>query len=163
MVRRGYELAYNLDHDAAVETFEAAIVRYPGHPAPRRPLAAAAWMHILFLRGTMTVNDYLGSVTPRNIEMPDFPRELADMFETQSARAIEFAEEMVDTNADDADADAHYELGASVALAASYMATIEGRTLGAFRPAKRAFTAHERVLELDPSRKDASFIVGTYR
>ncbi|MEE2637745.1 MAG: hypothetical protein VYE68_10985 [Acidobacteriota bacterium] len=89
LVGRGYELAYNLDHDEAVDTFEAAIVRYPDHPAPHRGLAAAAWTRLLFLRGTMTVDDYLGSVTPRQVEMPDPPRALADTFETHSERATE--------------------------------------------------------------------------
>jgi tetratricopeptide (TPR) repeat protein len=35
--------------------------------------------------------------------------------------------------------------------------------LASFRAARRAYDAHERVLELDPSRKDAGLIVGTYR
>ncbi len=161
LVGRGYELAYNLDHDEAVDTFEAAIVRFPDHPAPHRGLAAAAWMRLLFLRGTMTVDDYLGSVTPRQVEMPDPPRALADTFETHSERATELSEAMGDRDRDVADT--HYELGASVALAASYLATIEGKSFASFRPAKRAYAAHERVLELDPSRKDANFIVGTYR
>jgi tetratricopeptide (TPR) repeat protein len=48
-------------------------------------------------------------------------------------------------------------------LQASYAATVEGRVGGAFRAARRAYDAHERVLALDPSRKDAGLIVGTYR
>ena len=32
-----------------------------------------------------------------------------------------------------------------------------------FKAARRAFDEHERVLKLDPSRKDAGLIVGTYR
>ena len=42
-------------------------------------------------------------------------------------------------------------------------ATVEGRVLGAFRSARRAYDAHEQVLELDPARKDAGLVVGTYR
>ena len=35
--------------------------------------------------------------------------------------------------------------------------------LAGFRAARRAYDEHERVLDLDPSRKDAGLIVGTYR
>ena len=48
-------------------------------------------------------------------------------------------------------------------LNASYIASIEGRLLAGFRAASRAYDEHERVLRLDPSRKDAGLTVGTYR
>jgi tetratricopeptide (TPR) repeat protein len=35
--------------------------------------------------------------------------------------------------------------------------------MSGFRAARRAYDAHEKVMELDPSRKDAGLIVGTYR
>ena len=119
-VAHGFDLACNLDHAAAVETFEAAIAAAPDDPAAHRGLAAISWMRILFLRGTMTVDDYLGSVTPHNVEMQDPPADLA----THSSRAVTLSEALVNTAPDDPDA--HYQLGASVALAASYMATVEG-------------------------------------
>ena len=56
-----------------------------------------------------------------------------------------------------------YDVGAAVGLQASYAATVEGRVGGAFRAARRAYDTHERVLALDPSRKDAGLTVGTYR
>src|SRR5206468_12116513 len=61
------------------------------------------------------------------------------------------------------DTDAHYQLGAAVGLRASYIATVEGSALGAFRAAREAYEEHEKVLDLDPRRKDAGLIVGTYR
>jgi tetratricopeptide (TPR) repeat protein len=61
------------------------------------------------------------------------------------------------------DPNAHFRLGSVVGVQASYGATVEGRVLASFRAARRAYDAHERVLELDPSRKDAGLIVGTYR
>ena len=48
-------------------------------------------------------------------------------------------------------------------MRASYIATVEGKALGAFRVAREAYEEHERVLALDPRRKDAGLIVGTYR
>jgi tetratricopeptide (TPR) repeat protein len=35
--------------------------------------------------------------------------------------------------------------------------------LAGFKGARRAFDAHEKVLELDPNRKDAGLVIGTYR
>jgi tetratricopeptide (TPR) repeat protein len=43
------------------------------------------------------------------------------------------------------------------------MATVDGRIFAAFRSARQAYDEHERVLALDPQRKDAGLIVGTYR
>jgi tetratricopeptide (TPR) repeat protein len=48
-------------------------------------------------------------------------------------------------------------------LRASYTATVDGSLLGAFRAAREAYAEHERVLDLDPSRRDAGLVVGTYR
>jgi len=50
-----------------------------------------------------------------------------------------------------------------VALRASYVATVESSVLRAFRSAREAYDEHEKVLQLDARRKDAGFIVGTYR
>ena len=61
------------------------------------------------------------------------------------------------------DPDSHYELGAAFGLAASYTATVEGNMIEALRSARRAYAEHEEVLDLDPSRKDANLVVGTYR
>ena len=53
--------------------------------------------------------------------------------------------------------------GAAIGLRASYAATVEGSVMSAFRAARGAYDAHERVLQMDPSRHDAALIVGTYR
>ena len=67
------------------------------------------------------------------------------------------------TKARPRDAEALYELGAVVGLQATYVATVDGKILGAFRAARQAYDAHEQVLEIDPARKDAGLIVGMYR
>ena len=115
----------------------------------------------MFLRGTMTVDDYFVGLTPKNVDLPEPPADLAATFAEHSTRAVELSEAMVKADADSPDA--HYQFGASLGLAASYRATIMGETMGALKPAKLAYTAHERVLELDPTRKDAMLVIGTYR
>ena len=91
----GFEQAYNLDHDEAVDTLQQAIAENPDSPATHRSLAAVTWMRILFLRGSMTVDDYLGSVTPKNRDMPEPPEELAALFATHSERAVKLSEALV--------------------------------------------------------------------
>ncbi len=158
---RAYDLAYNLDHEAAVDVFEATIAADASNPATHRGLAAMTWMRILFLRGTLTVADYLGGVTAKNVDLPDPPADLAATFDEHVTRAVILSKALVEASPDDPDA--YYQLGASLALAASYRATIEGEVIEALKPAKAAYDAHQRVLELDPTRKDAMLIVGTYR
>ena len=109
----------------------------------------------------MTVDDHLGSVTPRHVETPEPPADLAALFTTHAARAVELSRALV--RASPGDPDAHYQLGASLGLTAAYLATVDGKTLEALRPGKQAYAAHERVLELDPARADAMLVIGTYR
>ena len=76
-------------------------------------------------------------------------------------KAIALARQRIATNPKDADA--HYQLGAAVGLRASYTATVDGSVVGAFRAAREAYEEEEKVLALQPQRKDAGLIVGTYR
>ena len=159
---RGYDLAYNLDHDEAIGAFTEIIQERPNDPAAYRCVAAVIWLRILFLRGSVLVDNYLaGSVSRPTGKVEKPPEDLDAIFQTHITRAIELSEQAVKDAPDDPSA--HYELGTSVALAASYKASIEGSPLKALRDAKQAYTEHEKVLELDPSRKDANLILGVYR
>ena len=162
MLRRGYDLAYNLDHVEAFKVLAQAIKERPDDPAAYRAIAAITWLRVLFLRRAVLVDNYLvGSSRRPTGKVKDPPKELDEIFRTHIERAIELSEDAVRRAPDDPDS--HHELGASVALAASYKASIEDNPLRALREAKRAYTAHQKVLELDPSRKDANLILGLYR
>jgi len=158
---RGYEAAYNLDYPQAVAFYDQAIALDPSNPAGYRARAAAAWLHIIFRRGSITVDQYLGAVHRADVTLPPPPKDEADIFATNSAKALQLAEQRATANPNSPQA--QYDLGAAVGVMASYGATVEGKMLASFRQAHRAFDAHERVLSLDPSRKDAGLIVGTYR
>ena len=152
---------YNLDRDEAAVTYREAISADPQDAAAYRGLATALWLSITFRRGNMTVDDYLGRVTKPNASMAPAPPEIVAGFREAMDKAIALARTRLQQNP--RDADAHYQLGAAVGLRASYTATVEGSFGGAFKSAREAFAEHERVLELDPKRKDAGLIVGTYR
>jgi tetratricopeptide (TPR) repeat protein len=116
---------------------------------------------MLFLRGAVTVDHYLGSFNRARVDLTKPPPELVTEFHTHINKALSLAEARVASSPKDPQA--HYDLGAAAGLNASYIASIEGRLLAGFRAASRAYDEHERVLRLDPSRKDAGLTVGTYR
>src|SRR5437773_8333134 len=158
---RASEQIYNLDRDLAIATYREAIAADPQDAAAYRGLASGLWLSITFRRGNMTVDDYLGKVTRPSTDAPAPPADVVAAFRSALEHGLALARERLEANANDADA--HYQLGAAVGLRASYTATVEGSALGAFRPAREAFDEHERVMTLDPRRKDAGLIVGTYR
>ena len=157
----GLDLAYNLDHDAAIERLRRAVASAPADAAARRTLASVLWLNILFGRGSVTVDHYLGSFTRTQVALKAPPEHLATEFSRNVGEAIALARARV--NAAPRDPQAHYDLGAALGLEASYIATVEGRLLAGFRAARRCYDEHEKVLELDPSRSDAGLAVGTYR
>ena len=159
--KQAFDLAYNLDHDRAVALLREASSRSPDDAGLHRALASILWLNMLFSRGAVTVDHYLGSFSRTQVQLRQPPAEIDAAFRAHVERAIQLAETRV--AAAPRDTQAHYDLGAAVGLHASYIATVQGRLLAGFTAARRAFDAHERVLELDPSRKDAGLVVGTYR
>jgi tetratricopeptide (TPR) repeat protein len=154
------EQGFNLDHADALSSFQAAIAADPSDPAGYRLTAATIWIQSLFLQGAVTADDYLGQVKA-NVERKPPSGAMATAFRTNLDRAIALAEARVQANP--RDADAHFQVGAAYGFQASYTATAEGRVMGGFGAARRAYREHKRVLELDPRRKDAGLIVGMYR
>ena len=161
LVQQAADAAYNLDYEQALTLYQRALALDPDAAAIHRGLASLAWLQVLFFRGTVTVDDYLGKLASSEIKLEPPPPALARLFHLHVKRAIELGERAVKANP--RDASAHYALGAALGLEASYVGSVEGKLLPAFRAARRSFDAHEKVLKLDPSRKDAGLVVGTYR
>jgi tetratricopeptide (TPR) repeat protein len=158
---RGESLAYDLDHAGALAALRRSVALAPDDPRTHRALANVLWLNLLFQRGAVTVDHYLGSFSNSTVVLKQPPPELDAEFRREVAKAIELADRAA--IARPADPQAHYDLGAAVGLQASYVATVEGRLLSGFRAARRAYDEHERVLTLAPARTDAGLVVGTYR
>ena len=158
---RALDLAYNLDHEAAIALLRQTIEAAPSDPAPHRAMASVLWLNMLFQRGAVTVDHYLGSFSRARVDLKKPPPELEAAFRHHVHRAIELANARVTANPKDAQA--HFDLGSALGLEASYIATVEGRMLAGFKAARRSFDEHELVLELDGNRHDAGLVVGTYR
>jgi tetratricopeptide (TPR) repeat protein len=153
---------YNLEHDLALATFRQAVAADPQDPGAYRGLASSLWLSITFRRGNMTVDDYLGRPNKPNANpLPTPPVDTVAGFRVAIEKAIALARERIARNSKDADA--HYQLGAAVGLRASYTATVDGSVMGAFRAAREAYDEEEQALVLQPQRKDAGLIIGTYR
>ena len=158
---RASNLVYNLDHEGAISTLRQAVAQDPNDSVNHRALASAIWLDILFKRGAVTVDHYLGSFTRSSVELRNPPGDLDAEFKREVAKAIELAEKRVE--AAPKDAQAQFDLGAAVGLQATYIASVEGRLMAGFKAARRSYDTQEQVLELDPKRIEAGLIVGTYR
>lgn len=154
------DLAYSLDYGQAIEVIRQAIAARPQDSANHRVLASILWQQILFARGAVTVDHYLGGFT-RDVALKSPPPDLDAEFRREIATSIALAEQQTARNPDDPAP--HDDLGAALGLQATYIASVDGRLLGGFRVARRSYDEEERVLQLDPNRKDAELIVGTYR
>jgi len=159
--QRASDLVYNLDHEEAIRLLRQAVATDPNESANHRALASAVWLLILFQKGAVTVDHYLGSFTKASVDMKNPASELDAEFKRAVGKAIELAEKRV--AASPRDPQAQFDLGAAVGLQATYMASVEGRLRAGFSAARRSYDAQEQVLELDPSRREAGLIVGTYR
>ena len=133
---RAYEYALNLDYDEATREMEAAVKADPNDPSAERGLATIPWPLISFRRGAATVDDYLGGVTRQNVALREPPADLAPASTRTSSGRRCWRKRCCEKPRD---ADAHYQVGATVGLQASYIATVEGRIIGAFRAARRAY------------------------
>ncbi len=158
---RGYDLAYNLDFGEARIAFEQAAGAQPKDPMSYRGLATTAWLSILVQRGIISVDDYMGSPPSGDARVTPPPQAEASRFRQAIDRAVEIAEDEVHRTPNSAAA--HYDVGAAVGLLATYTGTVEGRMLAGLRAARRAYNEQETVLSLDPRRRDAGLVVGTYR
>ena len=85
------DLAYNLDHEAAMERLRRAVAAAPSDPAPRRTLASVLWLNILFSRGAVTADHYLGRFTRTQVALKEPPEHLASEFKRNLAEALALA------------------------------------------------------------------------
>jgi tetratricopeptide (TPR) repeat protein len=160
LIARAYDSMYSLDYPEALKTFEEAIAAQPKDPTAYRGIATLTLLYILYQRGVFTVDDHVRNMTKGGSRPPAPPAE-AERFRTSIDRSLALAEDALRRNPKSAVA--HYDVGAAVGLQASYTGSVEGSFRGALGSARRAYSEQEEVLEIDPGRKDAGLVVGTYR
>ena len=161
LVREAFAAAYNLDHEPAIAQVRRAVSADPQNPKALRALAAIVWLNILFHRGAVTVDHYMGSLTKSQVNLPKPDPAAAAEFKATIGKAIDLANAKLKVNS--RDLQALYDAGSAYGLQASYVASVEGSLTSAFGIARRAYNSQETVLEREPSRVSAGLVVGTYR
>jgi tetratricopeptide (TPR) repeat protein len=160
--REGYQAIYNLDYDRADDLFRQAIAADPEDYAAYRGAAAASWQRVLFVRGTLLVDDYSGHMRDTKIvPMPQPPPELAAAFHRDLDRAVALAEKATERHYKDAAP--HAGLGAALGLRVWFGSSIEAKTWNPGRDARRAFYESQRAYKLDSTRKDVGLVLGNFR
>lgn len=160
-LRAAYTAAYNLDHEDAVKRLRELADLSPELPTTYRALASITWLRLLFSRGTVLVDEYLGRISRHDVQLGAPPPEVDEAFGKYLSAAISRADALVAKRP--TDARALYELSSALGLQASYAATVEGRLGRAFGSARRAYRTAERAAELAPSDPEPRLILGTYR
>ncbi len=160
--REGYEAECNLDYDRAADLFREAIAADSQDSAAYRAAASVDWLRILFSRGTLLVDDYLGHFrASSDLQMPQPPPALAAAFREDIARATALAEQEVSHRYNEAAS--HFDLGSALGLDASFTGSVEGHLYAAGRLARRALSENDLAFRLDPGRKDTGLVIGSYR
>jgi hypothetical protein len=150
-----------LNYEEALRLARLDVAAAPDNAEAHRTLATILWMHILFIRGGATIDHYLGGLTSSQIKLPPPPAALDAEFRQHVGKALALAEATL--KKDPRNVAAHYDEGAALGLMASYVATVEGKVTQALGSAKRAYNAHEWVLDRVPTQHEAGLVVGTYR
>jgi hypothetical protein len=159
--REAINLAYNLNFESGIAKAREAIAHHPQDPANHLTLASALWVQMLFQRGVLTVDEYLGPPVVADVTRTPPPAAATNLLLGSLERARDLARLRLRLNPHDADA--LYFEGAAAGWLAAYMATEEGRLMRAFRAARRAYETHNRLQRLAPARHDTGLITGTYR
>jgi tetratricopeptide (TPR) repeat protein len=161
LVRQAFEASYNLDYPEALALARKSVTLAPNDPAAHASIASVLWLQLLFNRGAIAIDHYLGSLSSTQFALPKPPPAIEAEFLKEVQTAVSLAEAQLRTRPKDPQA--LFDLGSAWGLRGSYAASIEGSITSAFTSAKRAFNAHEKVMELAPERTEAQLIVGTYR
>lgn len=158
--KQGISYLYNLDFQAALETFKELTREQPSSPAGPHYLASTLWMEEMTRRGAMAGETFQSSrYWTRNRTEPPSP-ELQDRFEAQVEEAIRRSKLVLSTRENDREA--LYFWGATESVVSAYEATIRHRYFAAYRAGRRALEQHEKLLKLDPSWADAHLVPGIY-
>src|SRR5438552_5398079 len=161
LIRKAFDAAYNLDLEEAKDFARQAITASPDVSETHRTLASVFWLEILYKRGALTIDNYLGSVSKPLPSTSKPPPELVADFLSELQKTIDLAEAQIKRTPDDIEA--RHNLVDAHAVQASYLGSVDGSVISAFRAAKRAFDAQEEVLAKQPNRADAILVIGVYR
>src|SRR6476646_1306986 len=112
-IDQAFDAAYSLDHPDAIALARKAVALGPEEASAHRTLAAILWLNILFQRGAVTVDNYMGGITKAQLALPKPPPDVEIEFKRELALAISLSEARLKTNP--RDIDARYDAGSAYA------------------------------------------------
>ena len=160
-LQRAFAATYNLDYATGFSIARQAVTHSPDESRAHRALATIIWLEILFQRGAVTIDHYLGGLTKNQLSLGKPPADLDAEFKREIGQAIALAQAR--RRRDSRDLQALEDLGAAQGVQASYTASVEGSVMAAFGSAKGAFDAAQTLLDRNPRNMTAATLVGTYR
>ncbi len=134
----------------------------PDLPTTYRALASITWLRLLFSRGTVLVDEYLGRISRRDMQMAPPPPDMAADFTRYLSAAITLAEAQATAHPRDARGTLRPEFGAgSAGLLGGHRRRADGP--GVRCGTTRVQEQRSRPASLAPDDPDPRLILGTYR
>src|SRR6185369_15536428 len=87
-IRRAFTATYNLDYAAGLAIARETVARAPKESRAHRALATIVWLEILFQRGAVTIDTYLGGITKSQLSLQKPPADLDAEFKREVTEAI---------------------------------------------------------------------------
>lgn len=156
---KGSEALFNLDYEAARQTFKEIARLFPSEPTGSQMLASTLWLENLNKSRLRQGAIYSSQSFDANTEGKPDPHVVQE-FRDLTRQATQLARAQWQSNP--RDPQTLYALGAIDSLRASFDATIERRFLAALREGSSGVDKDREVLKLDPNFHDAELSIGLY-
>jgi hypothetical protein len=156
---KGSEALFNLDYEAARQTFKEMARLFPEDPTGPQMLASTLWLESLNKARLLQAAIYSSQSFDANTEDKPDPHVIQE-FRDLTRQATQLARARLQRNP--RDPQMLYTLGAIESLKASFDATVERRFLAALREGSSGVDRHRDVIRLDPNFHDAELTIGLY-
>ena len=156
----GFEHYYELDYDAAIRDFQAAMQAHPRDPFAVNHLLAAVFFKELYKAGALESNAYASNSFLSNRTQIRLDSATDARIKELIGRAMDLANRRLSENS--RDAKAYYARGVAHGMESTYTALVQKGWFAALGDAKAARSDHEKALELAPGLSDARLVVGMH-
>jgi len=156
---KGYEALFNLDYEAARQTFKEMARLFPDDPSGPQMLASTLCLETLNKSRLLQGAIYSSQSFDANTEDKPDPHVIQE-FRDLTRQATQLAKARLQRNP--REPHTFYTLGAIESLKASFEATVERRFIAALRDGSSGVDRHRGVIKLDPNFHDAELTIGLY-
>ena len=156
---KGSEALFNLDYQAARQTFKEMIRLFPNDPTGPQMLANTLWLETLNESRLQQAAIYSSQSFDANTEDTADPHVVQD-FRESARQATQLAKARLQLSP--RDPQTLYALGSIESLKASFEATVERRYLAALSEGSSGVERLREVIKVDPNFHDAELSIGLF-